>query len=309
MPRLAATVLAVTGLAVTTLAAPGQAEADRGSAAVRPTAAPAERDDSATHASDRYVTWSGRQIVDESVRRHEQFPYVYEEQTMVLMDAGGHRTVRQLRRFSRLEADGRFRLLLVFDHPEEIRGVSLLAVRNHDGTVEQGLYLPAIDGAFKRPGENGQGGTFLGTDFAVDDLGAERTWEHRYVRGHDTVLEDVNYFVVDAFPRDAGVVRAHGYGLRRHLIRKDNFVIVRTDFFDRRLRLLKRLTRHDLRQVDGPSWRANMLMMVDARDQHRTLLKVDRRVYSRDYVPAEIFEPDQLISRGANAIDPGRTKR
>ena len=33
----------------------------------------------------------------------------------------------------------------------------------------------------------------------------------------------------------------------------------------------------------------------DVREKHRTLLKIDRRVYSRDYVPEEVFEPDYLL--------------
>jgi hypothetical protein len=245
---------------------------------------------------DDYRSWSGRQIIEETVTRHQQFPYVYEEQTMVLMDAGSNRTVRKLRRFSRAGEDGSFKLLLVFDDPEEIRGVSLLAIRFGDGRVERGVYLPAFGAELKRPRGSGANGNFLGTDFAVEDLTAEDTAEYRYVRGSDRMIEEVGFFVVDAYPRDAEVERSHGYGLRRHLVRKDNFVIAQTDFFDRRLRFLKRLTRHDLRQVDGPSWRANMLIVNDELDNHRTLLKVNRRVYSRDYVPDAIFDPAFLMS-------------
>lgn len=249
---------------------------------------------------DEYASWTGRRIIEESENRHQQFPYVYEEQTMVLMDSDGDRTVRRLRRFSRADGGGRFKLLLVFDDPPEIRGVALLAARHEDGRIEHGVYLPAFGPQFKRPRGSGAGGNFLGTDFAVEDLTAESLDDHRYVRGNDRVLEDVEFFVVEAYPRDARIERRHGYGLRRHLVRKDNFVIVQTDFFDRRLRYRKRLTRHDLRQVDGPSWRANMIMMSDRRDDHRTLLKVDRRVYSRDYVPEELFDPPKLLEKGVS---------
>ena len=53
----------------------------------------------------RFQHWSGLQIMREAKRRHEHFPYVFEEQTMVLIDAQGNRSVRKLRRFSRTGDD------------------------------------------------------------------------------------------------------------------------------------------------------------------------------------------------------------
>ncbi len=254
--------------------------------------------DAARAADGDRAQWTGERIMREVQARHESFPYVYEEQTMVLTDAGGNRTVRQLRRFSRVDDDGSARLLLVFDAPEEIRGVALLARRDPDGSHHQGVYLPAFGPAFKRPGDDGRAGNFLGTDLAVADLTPDPPGDFRYVRVEDRTVEEVDYFVVEAYPADRAVERRTGYGLRRHMVRQDNLVVTRTDFFDRGLRFVKRLTRHDLKRVDGESWRANMIVVSDEREHHRTLLKIDRRVYSPDYVPAEIFEPAFLLANG-----------
>lgn len=247
--------------------------------------------------------WTGPRIMQESVRRHEQFPYVYEEQTMVLIDAGGNRTVRRCRRFTRYEESGEVKFLLVFDEPEEIRGVALLARRAPDGTTTRGVYLPAFGSELKEPTDSGLGEHFLGTDFAVEDLTSELAEDFRYVRQRDRIVEDIEYFVVDAYPISKRAGRAGGFGLRRHTVRKDNFMVVQTDVYDTTLRFYKRISHHDLRQVDGESWRANMIVANDRRESHRTLLKVDRRVYSQDYVPAGVFEPAYLTSNAhvANA--------
>lgn len=249
-------------------------------------------------ASDEYTQWSATQIMEEVNRRHEQFPYVYEEQTMVLGDGSGKREVRKCRRFSRIEQDGSFKFLLVFDDPEEIRGVALLAVRHPDGEIERGVYLPAFGATLKRPAGEGRGGHFLGTDFAIEDLTPDAPEQYRYARSADRVVEDTALFVVDAYPVNFEIERATGYGMRRHLVRKDNFVVIQTDYFDRQLRFRKRMTRHDIQRVNAQSLRANMIVVNDERERHRTLLKVDRRVYSRDYVPAEIFEPAFLLANG-----------
>ncbi len=231
----------------------------------------------------------------ETDRRHHQFPFVYEEQTMIMVDPAGNREVRRCRRFSRIEEDGTFKFLLVFDDPEEIRGTALLAIRDSVGQTQHGVYLPAFGPEIKRPRGAGLGGHFLGTDFAIEDLAPEPLEEFRYVRQRDRLIDDLEYFVVNGYPKPTGTGNKE-LGLRKHIIRKDNFMIVQTDVYDTASRFFKRITHHDLKRVDRGSWRANMIVAKDKRDANSTLLKINRRVYSRDYVPAEIFEESYLLA-------------
>ena len=68
--------------------------------------------------------WSGKRIMEEVYKRHELFPYVFEEQTIIRIDSAGKRDVQMARRFSRIEKNGIAKFLLVFDNPSEIRGVA-----------------------------------------------------------------------------------------------------------------------------------------------------------------------------------------
>ncbi len=246
----------------------------------------------AVHADE---TWTGRRIMDEVFQRHQQYPYVFEEQTMILMDGAESRDVRKLRRFSRVENDGTVKFLLVFVNPPEVRGTALLAIRLPGGGEEGGLYLPAFGKELKSSARESRGSQFLGTDFSVGDLAAEVLADFRYVREADQKIDKAVYFVVTAFPMDKEIERATGYGLRRHLIRQDNFFITRTDYFDRRQRFFKRQTNHDLKRVDGDMWRANMILMENHKEWHKTLIKIDRRIFSHDHVPPEIFTPAWLF--------------
>ena len=239
--------------------------------------------------------WTGRRIMEEGLKRHHLFPYVFEEQTMILMDRAGNRDVRKLRRFSRVEKDGTVKYLLVFDNPAEVRGVALLAIRHRSGREEGGIYLPAFGKELKSSSGNGRGSHFLGTDFAIEDLTPEILSDFRYVRVADKKIDKIAHFVVEAFPRDDKIERSTGYSLRRHFIRQDNFFIVRTDYFDRRGRFFKRQTRHDLKRVDGDMWRANMTLMESHKERHKTLIKINRRVFSHDYVPPEMFTTAWLL--------------
>jgi hypothetical protein len=240
-------------------------------------------------------TWTGPRVMDEVFKRHERPPCVYEEQTIVLKDAEGNRDLRKARRFSRVEEDGSRRILLVFDTPPEVHGVGLLGIGPPSGRVEWRLYLPALGKRLISCRGDSGGAPFLGTDFAVPDLTAEVLSDFRYERAGDQKIDLVLCYVIEALPRDEEVKRFTGYGLRRHFIRKDNLSIVRTDYYDCRKRFFKRQTFHDLQRVDGDVWRADMILMENIRERHETLIKVDRRVFSCDYVPLEMFTPAWLL--------------
>ena len=69
----------------------------------------------------------GRSIMEQVHGKQEQTPYIYEEQSMILLDKAGNRDVRNVRRYIRVDASGKVNVLLVFDSPEEVKGVALLA--------------------------------------------------------------------------------------------------------------------------------------------------------------------------------------
>ncbi len=238
----------------------------------------------------------GEHIMTQAQRRHQQFPYVYEKQTMILVDAAGNRRVRQSRLYTRMQAEGSVKFLLIFDQPEEIRGVALLAKRSAEGAIQSGIYLPAFGPVFKRPRGSGLDDQFLGTDFSITDLTPEPIADYRYVRRPDRQIEGQLFFVVDAYPKSVSSQPESSFGLRKHLLRKDNFMIVQTDIYDANLHLYKRIGYYDLHRVDGESWRANIIIADDHRENHRTILKIDRRIYSQDYVPEKLFEESYLLA-------------
>lgn len=237
---------------------------------------------------------TGKEIMEKVVRRHDIYPYVYEEQSMILLDSNGNRNIRQVRRFSRLEKDKTVKLLLIFDNPVEIRGVALLAVGSPTGGAENVIYLPAFERLLHVGSGKVQGSPFLGTEFTIGDLTPEILDDYTYHRGDDHVVKETAYFVIDALPKNDEIERTSGYSVRRHFIRQDNYYITRTDYYDRRGLFYKSLTRHDLKQVDEKMWRANMILMENQKGKHKTLIKINRRVFSQDYVPEEIFHFEWL---------------
>jgi len=230
---------------------------------------------------------SGVEIMQEVQKRHQQFPYIYEEQFMVMEDKYGARDTRKVRRYSRVEADGAVKFLLLFDFPNEIKGVALLANRDADGHTTKYIYLPAFGEQLIESTGEGSNDNFLGTDFSVENLTGEILSEHYYVRRDDREMDGIKYFILDVYRQNDQLTKKRV--LRRHFVRQDNFFITLTHHFDKQGRVSKIQSHHDIKAVDGDMWRANMILMEDKKQQHQSLIKISRRVFSHDYVPTEIF--------------------
>ena len=242
---------------------------------------------------------TGLEIMQEVQKRHQQFAFIYEEQSMVMIDRNGDRDTRKLKRYSRVEDDGTVKFLLVFDSPEEINGVALLASRDASGKTKKYVYLPAFGEQLIESMSSGLDGKFLGTDFSIESITGEVLDDYIYVRRPDKKVNNVKYYVVDVYRMEDGftenMLPTNKQAIRRHSISKNNFYIIKTEYFDKQGRIYKKQTHHDLRQVDGRMWRADMILMEDSKEHHQSLIKIDRRVFSRDYVSADIFTADWLF--------------
>lgn len=215
----------------------------------------------------------GRELIDRTLRRHAQPAYVYEEQTLILSDSLRQHTVRTVRYYARRDASGSRRLLLI-DTPAELRGVSVFVARDARGGSRRG---PAASSPL------------FGSDFSIADFEGEQPQDFLYETEDSQDLDRVSHHVVRATPRDEGVGRSTGYGVRRIFLRKDNLFTSRIDYLDREGRAVKRQTFRDPRPDESGAWRAGMILTEDLVDSRRSLVKVERRVHSADYVPETIF--------------------
>lgn len=230
---------------------------------------------------------SGRQLVDDSIRRHAPPAFDYQEQTLILSDKLGQNTVRTARYFERSDTSGR-KSLLVIQTPAELRGAAIYIARDSQGGGRQGPD-PASP--------------VFGSDFSVADFEGEQPGDFNYELEESQDLDRVSHHVLRASPKDEAVHRATGYGIRRIYMRKDNLFVSRIDFLDRQGVVAKRRTFRDPRPDESGAWRPGMVLTEDLGEARRTLVKVDRRVHSPDYVPDAVFGDPRLGLRAG--IRPG----
>lgn len=288
MSHLKTTVFAPLVLAAVALAAPDAAAGDDVAASAH-----AKSGIASSIAAEAFDEASGDEIMQAVHERHQLYPHVYEEQVMVLEDRAGHRDTRRLRRFTRVEDDGTVRFLLLFDAPEDVMGVALLAIREPSGTIRQSFYLPALGPDFIESSERSSDGYLLGSGFTVGNLTGEVLGDHLYLRRRDERIHGETYFRIDVYP--AGVDPRASSRLRAHYIIQDTLFIARTDHFDDLGRVERRQTHHDLVPVGAGVWRPNLVRMDNLQDGHKSFLRIERRIFSADLVPPERFTADWIL--------------
>jgi len=232
---------------------------------------------------------TGREIMEDVSARHERASEFTVEE-MRLVDADNNEDIRTLRRFSREFEGGLSKYLLTFDSPAGVRGVAMLTWELDEGEDDQWTFLPATK-KLKRIVGGGKRGYFLGTDFANEDLVSEDLDRHRYERQADITIDEVDHYVIWAFPETKAAKKSTGYSYREIYIRKDNLLQVLVKFFERRTKKhLKTLSVMKSVQVDGDAWRVNESVMDNHKEKHKTFSIIKERYFEKDKVPEKIFK-------------------
>ena len=243
----------------------------------------------------RLAHLTGSEIIRESRKRHELYPYVFEAQTLILTDADKQHDVRRMQRYSRMEKDGVFKTKLEFVYPDSIAGTVLLFVHHPDGAGRSRIFLPALGAQLTDYVGAISGGQMLGSEFSLEDFMPEDMASFVYHRIDDVVVDSRVYFVVRADLSASRSASERSYAERLLFIRQDNFFISRVDYFDNKAHLIKRQTSHNIHPVGGGMWRADMVKVENLVNRHRSILKIDKRIFSSDYAPESAFDENLLL--------------
>lgn len=185
--------------------------------------------------------------------------------TMILRNQQGDESVRKLRLMS-LEVDGDGdRDLIVFDEPRDIRGAALLSHAHIAGADDQWLYLPALK-RVKRIASTNKSGSFMGSEFAYEDLSSFEVDKYAY----RFVEETEGAFVVEQSPVD----KLSGYSRMLVHLDKEHFQPHQVTFYDRQGRLYKALALSDYRRYRERFWRPHTLEMINHKNGKTTVLQV-----------------------------------
>ena len=201
---------------------------------------------------------TGLQIARDARERDDGFGNFTASQAMVLRNKQGKESRRQLRVKVLEVADDGNRTLFVFDRPRDVKGTAFLIHAHKQEADDQWLYLPALK-RVKRISSSNRSGSFMGSEFSYEDLGAQEIEKFSYRHLRDEPCGELACSVTEQVPTD----RKSGY--RRQLVwrDRDELRLWKVEYFDRKDSHLKTLTLDKFERYLDRYWRASEMTMVN----------------------------------------------
>ncbi len=191
--------------------------------------------------------------------------------TIISVKRGKEKTrVREIVRYQKFYSGGKFKSksLIRFLKPPDVRGIGFLNWNYRNGKNEQWLYLPAL-GRVKRIAGRARSGSFMGTDFTYEDLGNRNLDNDTYSLVGEDSLSGIPCYVVEAKPKNKKSI----YSKRIAWVEKNNWLIKKIEFYDRKGKLLKILNipQHEKR---GSYWQVPKMTMENVQTGHKTIMEI-----------------------------------
>ncbi len=196
---------------------------------------------------------------------------------MVLRNSQGQESVREVKMKSLEQLDDGDKSLTVFNKPRDVKGTAFLSYSHAVGADDQWLYLPSLK-RVKRIASNNKSGPFMGSEFSFEDLSSFEIKKYSYNYLGEEKLSDkfltgaqieLDTYKVEQVPTD----KSSGYSKRIVWIDKDEYRIVKVEFYDRKKSLLKTLSYQNFKLYLGKYWRANTSKMVNHQSGKETELQ------------------------------------
>ncbi len=201
----------------------------------------------------------GLSIAREADRRDTGFEDFTADMRMLLKNKHGQESIREIRvRTLEMKEDGD-RSLTIFDKPRDVKGTAFLNFTHKQGDDDQWLYLPALK-RVKRISSRNKSGSFMGSEFAYEDISSQEVEKYTYKWIRDEVYDGQQCFVVEFYPVDK---KNSGYTRRVTWIDKNEYRTLKVNYFDRKNSHLKTLTFTGYKNYLDRYWRADEMYMVN----------------------------------------------
>ena len=231
--------------------------------------------------------WVARQVDARDIGRDGRF-----QLKMRLFDRQQRVRERELTIFSlRAQSGGRQgggrgaahdgdRVLIRFTYPNDIKGTAFLVWEHPDTEDERFLYLPALARVRRIAGAEAQD-NFVGSDFSYEDISGREFDDYSYAM----VEQNAAWTAPDAQRHPAYRIESRARDAQARFprvvstVRKDNFVVVHAEIYNRRDERQKTYEVRKLEPIQG-IWTLSDVVMTNLTERTRTELAMTSAEYN-----------------------------
>lgn len=236
---------------------------------------------------------TGRQIMQKALNK-SSWKDMVGQVTLILTNERGQQRIRKIKMFSRKRNANESDMLMRFVAPADVKGTAFLIIEHQNSDDDRYLYLPALR-RIKRIASSGKGGNFMASDFTYYDIGKPKLNDWKYKRLADEKIDGYDCFKIECLPASKQIAKDTGYGKIIRLIRKDIFVTIRSEYYDRSNRLWKILTVPKVEKISGVWFQTDMIMK-DVQNKHQSEMKFTNIKVNQN-IPAQFFS-QRYLQRG-----------
>ena len=212
----------------------------------------------------------GYEIAKKSDQQARNFVDEKNQSKMTLIDAKGRPIVRNMVTITLEDPNQKDLSIIQFLNPADVRGTSLLTHQNPKGDDKQWLYLPELRKVKKISSKN-KSGSFMGSEFTYEDISANALdkWTYKFIE--ETKIDGKDAFLIEKVPN----YKNSGYSKVKMWITKENYLLVRQEYFDRKKTLMK-VQLAEWTQI-GKVWRFSKLAMENLQTGKKSILEITER--------------------------------
>ena len=210
---------------------------------------------------------SGRDII-KKVKDNPNGETRYAKLDLVLEKSNGSKRERKVESWA-MDIGEDTKTMMFFTYPGDVKGTGFLTW-NYDEIGkddDKWLYMPALKKTRRISGSSSKTDYFMGTDFTYDDMGDRNVDEddHKFLR--EETLDGFDCYVVESVPKDKREI----YSKKISWIRKDCFMGIKVEFYDKLGKLHRVLNVSDIKKIQG-YWTRSKMVMENVQTKHKTIL-------------------------------------
>lgn len=204
---------------------------------------------------------------------------------MVLRNAQGQASIRELRILSlEMQNDGD-KSLSVFDTPADVRNTKMLTYSHNDRADEQWLYLPALK-RVKRISSKSKSGPFMGSEYAFEDLSSFEVEKFNYKYLGEEEVDGKLCYKSEAVP----TYDHSGYSKQIIWLDKEELIARKIQYFDRKNKLLKTQLFGEYTLYLDKFWRAHKSVMRNHQTKKMTVLEWSDLKFSQGLTESDFHQ-------------------
>ena len=115
----------------------------------------------------------------------------------------------------------------------------------------------------------------MGSDFTYDDMGSRDVDLDNHKLLREEKVNGVNCWVIESTPKNSD----EQYSKKIGWIRKDNFIAIKVEYYDKQGALMKVLKVDGVKEIDG-FWTATSMTMNNLQREHKTIIRIESIEYN-----------------------------